>query len=84
MNPAVRYETAGGMDNAFIVILFLVSFTGLLLLAVRSTSMMGLTLAIHLGFVYSFFLIMPYSKFVHGLYRFAALLASASESRRIQ
>ena len=84
MNPAVRYETAGGMDNAFIVILFLVSFTGLLLLVVRSTSMMGLTLAIHLGFVYSFFLIMPYSKFVHGLYRFAALLASASESRRIQ
>jgi citrate/tricarballylate utilization protein len=83
MNPAVRYETAGGMDNAFIVILFLVSFTGLLLLAVRSTSMMGLTLAIHLGFVYSFFLIMPYSKFVHGLYRFAALLASASESRKI-
>jgi citrate/tricarballylate utilization protein len=84
MNPAVRYETAGGMDNAFIVILFLVSFTGLLLLAVRGTSMMGLTLAIHLGFVYSFFLIMPYSKFVHGLYRFAALLASASETRRAE
>jgi citrate/tricarballylate utilization protein len=82
MHPAVIYGHAGGMDYAFIVILFLVSFTGLLLLAVRSTSFMGLTLAIHLGFVYSFFLIMPYSKFVHGLYRFAALIASASETRR--
>ena len=83
MHPAVSYDDAGGMDYAFIAILFLVSCTGLVLLAVRSTSFMGLTLAIHLGFVYSFFLIMPYSKFVHGLYRFAALIASASESRRM-
>jgi len=82
MAPAVRDVSASGMDYAFIGILFFVSFTGLLLLAVRSTSLMGLTLAIHLGFVYSFFLIMPYSKFVHGLYRFAALLASAAETNR--
>ena len=71
-----------GMDYAFIAILFLVSFTGLVLLAVRETSFMGLTLAIHLGAVYAFFLIMPYSKFVHGLYRFAALLADEGEKQR--
>ena len=71
-----------GMDYAFIAILFLVSFTGLVLLAVRETSFMGLTLAIHLGAVYALFLIMPYSKFVHGLYRFAALLADEGEKQR--
>ena len=49
-----------GMDYAFIAILFAVSFTGLVLLAVRETSFMGLTLAIHLGAVYAFFPIMPF------------------------
>ena len=71
------------MDYAFIVSLFLVSFTGLVLLVVRETSFMGLALAVHLGIVYGFFLILPYSKFVHGLYRFAALIASAAETRQI-
>jgi len=79
--PAVRHEAGLGMDYAFIVSLFLVSASGLVLLAVRETSLMGITLAIHLGLVYGFFLILPFSKFVHGLYRFAALVASAGETR---
>ena len=70
------------MDYAFIVSLFLVSASGLVLLAVRETSLMGITLAIHLGLVYGFFLILPFSKFVHGLYRFAALVASAGETQK--
>ena len=82
MMPEVKSRRTYGMDYAFIAILFLVSFTGLVLLAVRETSFMGLTLAIHLGAVYAFFLIMPYSKFVHGLYRFAALLADEGEKQR--
>jgi citrate/tricarballylate utilization protein len=82
LHPAVRFEGGLGMDYAFIVSLFLVSFSGLLLLAVRETGFMGITLAVHLGLVYGFFLILPFSKFVHGLYRFAALLASAGEARR--
>ncbi len=68
-----------GMDYAFIWLLFWVSATGLILLALRETSFMGLTLAIHLGLVYGFFLILPFSKFVHGFYRFAALLADSGE-----
>ena len=43
---------------------------------------MGLALAIHLGIVYAFFLVLPFSKFVHAIYRFAALLADAGEVRR--
>ena len=42
----------------------------------------GLALAIHLGIVYAFFLVLPFSKFVHAIYRFAALLADAGETRR--
>lgn len=40
---------------------------------------MGVALAIHLGLVCGFFLIMPFSKFVNCLYRLAALLADAGE-----
>lgn len=71
-----------GMDTAFIVMLLLTSVTGLLLLALRETAAMGLLLAIHLGVVFALFLTLPYGKFVHGLYRFAALLQFAGEARR--
>ncbi|MFW8566012.1 tricarballylate utilization 4Fe-4S protein TcuB [Orrella sp. 11846] len=69
------------MDRGFIVLLFLVSLTGLLLLIWRDTSYMGLWLAIHLGFVMGLFLMLPYSKFAHGFYRVAALLKYAIEQR---
>ena len=71
-----------GMDYAFIFILFWVSATGLILLFLRETNLMGITLAIHLSFVYTFFLVLPFSKFVHGLYRFAALIFSATEYQK--
>jgi citrate/tricarballylate utilization protein len=68
-----------GADYAMLVLLLLVAVTGLVLLAVRSTSAMGVTLAIHLGFVLALFLALPYSRMVHGAYRFVALLRAARE-----
>ena len=68
-----------GMDYAFLASLFLISLTGMLLLALRETVAMGLLLAVHLGFVLAFFVTLPYSKFVHAIYRFAALLRFAIE-----
>ncbi len=68
-----------GGDVAMLLLLALTSLTGLVLLAVRSTGAMGLTLAIHLGFVLALFLVLPYSKMVHGVYRSAALLRRAAE-----
>ena len=53
--------------------------TGLVLLALRATGAMGTLLAVHLGFVLTLFVVMPYSKFVHGIYRAAALLRNAVE-----
>jgi citrate/tricarballylate utilization protein len=69
------------MDRAFIVLLLLVSATGLALLAWRDSPAMSLLLAIHLGIVMALFATMPYGKFAHGTYRAAALLKYAVEKR---
>jgi citrate/tricarballylate utilization protein len=53
--------------------------TGFLLLILRETSLMGPLLAIHLGVVFALFITMPYGKFVHGIYRFVALVRYARE-----
>ena len=58
-----------GMDLVFSNLLLFTSLTGLLLLALRETSAMGMFLAVHLGLVLSLFLTLPYGKFVHGVYR---------------
>jgi citrate/tricarballylate utilization protein len=68
-----------GTDFAFILLILLTAVTGLVLLAARATSAMGTLLAVHLGFVLALFVVMPYSKFVHGIYRGAALLRNAVE-----
>ena len=69
------------MDRGFIVLLMLVSATGLALLVFRDTGAMGMWLALHLGSVMAFFLTMPYGKFAHGVFRSAALLRSALDRR---
>jgi citrate/tricarballylate utilization protein len=43
---------------------------------------MGVALAIHLGAVLALFVTLPYGKFVHALYRFAALVRFHIERRR--
>jgi len=68
-----------GADVALLLLLFLVAATGLLLLCLRETPAMALLLAVHLGFVLALFLLLPYSKFVHGLYRSLALLRDRRE-----
>ena len=70
------------MDIGFITSLLSISITGLALLAWRETSYMGILLALHLGFVMGFFLMMPYGKFAHGIYRSLALLQNAIEVRQ--
>ncbi|MGE4483128.1 tricarballylate utilization 4Fe-4S protein TcuB [Acidocella sp.] len=71
-----------GADTGLLLLLLMIALTGLLLLALRSTSAQGIVLCIHLGLVLGFFLTMPYSKFVHGLYRFGALVRHAADQRR--
>jgi len=81
-DPLLGDPAQAGMDTGFLALLFLVSLTGLALLALRETRAMGVLLCVHLGMVLAFFLTMPYGKFVHGLYRFAALVRFHLERRR--
>ena len=83
-DPALVADTQFGMDVAFIVMLFLTGLTGLALLLLRDTAAMGMMLALHLGVVFALFITMPYGKFVHGIYRFVALVRYAAERRRLE
>jgi citrate/tricarballylate utilization protein len=71
-----------GMDVGFLAMLFLTSLTGFLLLFFRATGAMGVLLAVHLGVVLALFLLLPYGKFVHAVYRLAALIRYALERGR--
>ncbi len=73
-----------GLDTGFTLILFLTGLTGLLLYALRGTAMMTPMLALHLGAVLAFFVTLPYSKMVHGFYRFATLVRAAQEARTLK
>ena len=78
-DPILLDPGSYGMDVAFIFILFATGATGLALLFLRQTSFMGPLLALHLGVVFALFLLLPYGKFVHGIYRFLALARYAKE-----
>jgi len=78
-DPALVDEKRTGMDVAFIAMLFLTSLTGMALLLLRDSAAMGPLLALHLGVVFSLFITMPYGKFVHGIYRYVALVRYARE-----
>ena len=80
-DTALLDEQRMGMDVAFIAMLFLTSFSGMELLLLRATAAMGPLLALHLGFVFALFITLPYGKFVHGLYRFVALVRYARERK---
>jgi citrate/tricarballylate utilization protein len=83
-NREITDESQQGMDVAFIVLLLMTSITGLGLLLLRTTAAMGSLLVVHLGVVMTLFLMLPYGKFVHGLYRSAAILKYALERARKQ
>ena len=80
-DPALLDERRCGMDVGFIAMLFLTGITGLALLFLRASAAMGPLLALHLGAVFALFITVPYGKFVHGIYRFVALVRYAQERR---
>ena len=80
-DPELGDADQHGLDEAFIVLLWVTSVTGLALLALREQAIMGPLLMIHLGAVLALFLTLPYGKFVHGIYRTAALVKYATEMR---
>lgn len=75
--PQLGAAKMWGGEMAFILLLFVVSASGLALYAATNTEAVTWLLPFHLGAVLAFFLITPYSKMVHGFYRMAALIKNA-------
>ena len=69
-----------GMDRTFLILLFLTSATGLVLMFTKGTTYLAPALIVHLGVVLALFMTLPYGKFVHGFYRLVALIKYASET----
>ena len=82
-DSALQDQLTYGMDIAFLAMLFMTSLTGIALLGLRATPAMGMLLALHMGIVFALFISMPYGKFVHGIYRFVALVRYAKERRQM-
>lgn len=80
-DPNLGAISAWGGEIAFIALLGFVAFSGLMLAALGGTAVMPAMLALHLGSVLSFFLLMPYTKMAHGFYRLAALVRDAQRKR---
>ena len=70
-----------GGEMAFVLLLFAVSATGLLLYAATGTGAVAWLLPVHLGTVLTFFLLTPYSKMAHGFFRMAALTKDTAARR---
>lgn len=81
-DPATGDPEQNGLDRAFMLLLVLTSATGLALLAFRGSAAMAVLLIVHLSVVLVLLVSLPYGKFMHGLYRAAALIQYADESRR--
>ncbi|MCB2101583.1 MAG: 4Fe-4S ferredoxin, partial [Rhodobacterales bacterium] len=72
-------EALWGGEMAFVLLLLAVAASGLALYAATGTGWMPALLALHLGSVLAFFLLVPYSKMVHGFFRLAALARDAQQ-----
>jgi citrate/tricarballylate utilization protein len=80
-DPELGHDEGRGLDAVFLALLFFTSLTGLALLGLRHSAMMGVLLVVHLAVVLVLLLTLPYGKFVHGLYRLLALIRYHREPR---
>lgn len=80
-DPALGAAHAWGGEMGFILLLFLVSASGLALYWLNDSDWLAGLLVFHLGTVLAFFLLMPYTKMVHGFYRLTALIRDNVKNR---
>jgi citrate/tricarballylate utilization protein len=74
-------EQTLNLDWVFLLSLDVVSITGMFLLVLRETPLMGLLLVVHLATVLALYVSAPYGKFAHFVYRYAALVQNRLEAQ---
>jgi citrate/tricarballylate utilization protein len=72
----------GAADYGLLIGLGLLALTGMLTLLLRATPAYGLLLVAHLTTIVVCFAIVPYTRFMHAVYRFLAIVADTIERRR--
>lgn len=82
MDTRPNTEKTLSMDISFNLLLMLSSLSGLILLIVRDTHLMGTMLILHLGLVLAFFITMPFGKFIHAVFRYITLVRNAQEQKK--
>ncbi|GHE03924.1 4Fe-4S ferredoxin [Defluviimonas sp. 20V17] len=70
-----------GGELAFILLLLLLPTSGFALWAASGSRLAPWFLGLHLGSVLTFFLLLPYSKMVHGAFRLSALIVEAQRQQ---
>jgi len=72
-------QNAAALPTALLTGLLLLAVTGLLTLVLRDSAAFAPVLGIHLAAVVACFAIAPYTKFMHVVYRFLALVHDNAE-----
>ncbi len=80
-DPALGAARVWGGEMAFVLLLGATGVTGLALYAATGTAAVSALLALHLGCVLAFFLLLPFTKMIHGFYRFATLVVEEQKRR---
>ncbi len=78
-DPAPGDPAMARADHALLGALVLLALTGLASLVARRSPAYGILLLVHLDAVFCCFLLAPFSKFVHVVHRFAALVRDEEE-----
>jgi citrate/tricarballylate utilization protein len=79
VDPASSDAGSAMREYGFILALFVLGVGGLLTLVLRTTSMYGLVLVVHLSTVFACFLLAPFTKFSHSIFRGLSLVRDAHE-----
>lgn len=70
-----------GGEMAFVVLLGLTGLTGLILYAATGKPAVAWLLPLHLGTVLTLFLLLPFSKMIHGFFRLSALVIEEQKKK---